>query len=75
MLDARGYPAVVRLVRTLLVFKLGFWAGTFASASLLKRAFPSRGDADSDELGLVAILVTGFSAFDGIAVGAEPIES
>lgn len=56
MLDARGYPAAVRLFRTLLVFKLGFWAGTFASASLLKRAFPSRGDADSDELRLVAIL-------------------
>ncbi|HKX48032.1 MAG TPA: hypothetical protein VJM06_05150 [Gaiellaceae bacterium] len=44
------------LFRTLLVFKLGFWAGTFASALLLKRAFPSRGDADSDELRLVAIL-------------------
>jgi hypothetical protein len=46
----------VRLLRTLLVFKLGFWAGTFASASLLKRAFPSRGDADSDEVRLIAIL-------------------
>jgi hypothetical protein len=56
MLDARGYPAAVRLFRTLLVFKLGFWAGTFASASLLKRAFSSRGAADTDELRLVAIL-------------------
>jgi len=46
----------VRLLRTLLAFKLGFWAGTFASASLLKRAFPSRGDAESDEVRLVAIL-------------------
>jgi hypothetical protein len=46
----------VRLFRTLIVFKLGFWAGTFASAGLLKRAFPSRGDADSDEVRLVAIL-------------------
>jgi hypothetical protein len=56
MLDARGYAGDMRLFRTLLVFKLGFWAGTFASASLLKRAFPSRGDADSDEVRLVAIL-------------------
>lgn len=46
----------MRLLRTLLVFKLGFWAGTFASASVLKRAFPSRGDADSDDVRLVAIL-------------------
>jgi hypothetical protein len=46
----------VRLVRALIVFKLGFWAGTFASAALLKRAFPSRGDADSEEVRLVAIL-------------------
>jgi hypothetical protein len=56
MLDARGYAGDVRLFRALLVFKLGFWAGTFASASLLKRAFPSRGDADSDEVRLIAIL-------------------
>ena len=46
----------MRVLRTLLVFKLGFWSGTFASASVLKRAFPSRGDADSDEVRLVAIL-------------------
>jgi hypothetical protein len=41
MLDAPGYAGVVRLFRALLFFKLGFWAGTFASASLLKRALPS----------------------------------
>ena len=46
----------MRLLRALLLFKLGFWAGMFASATLLKRAFPSRGDAESDELRLVAIL-------------------
>jgi hypothetical protein len=46
----------VRLFRTLIVFKLGLWAGSFASAALLKRAFPSRGDVDSDEVRLVAIL-------------------
>jgi hypothetical protein len=56
MLDAQGYAAVVRLLRALLLFKLGFWAGTLASAALLKRAFPSRGDEESDELRLVAIL-------------------
>ena len=56
MLDAPGYAPAVRLFRTLIVFKLGFWAGTFASAAFLKRAFPSRGDADSDEVRLVAIL-------------------
>ena len=56
MLDVRGYAGDVRLFRSLLVFKLGFWAGTFASAGLLKRAFPSRGDADSDEVRLVAIM-------------------
>jgi Cell wall-active antibiotics response 4TMS YvqF len=56
MLDAPRYPAVVRLLRAMLLFKLGFWSGTFASAALLKRAFPSRGDEGSDEVRLVAIL-------------------
>jgi hypothetical protein len=56
MLDAPGYAGAVRLLRTLFVFKLGFWAGTFSSAALLKRAFPSRGEAESDEVRLVAIL-------------------
>ena len=56
MLDTRRYPADVRALRALLLFKLGFWAGMFASAALLKRAFPSRGDEESDELRLVAIL-------------------
>jgi Cell wall-active antibiotics response 4TMS YvqF len=59
MLDARGYAGALRAVRALLLFKLGFWAGSVAAALLLKRAFPSRGDAESDELALVAI-------FDGI---------
>jgi hypothetical protein len=45
----------VRLFRALLLFKLGFWAGTLASAALVKQAFPSHGDAESDELRLVAI--------------------
>jgi len=49
----------MRLVRALLFFKLGFWAGTFAAAALMKRVLRSRGDAESDEVALVAI-------FDGI---------
>lgn len=47
------------LLRRLLLFKLGFWSGVAASAAVLKRALPSRGDEESDELALVAI-------FDGI---------
>lgn len=46
----------MRPLRALLVFKLGFWAGALASAAALRRALPSRGGADSDELRLVAIL-------------------
>ena len=49
----------MRAIRSLLVFKLGFWAGMTAAALFAKRALPSHGDEDSDELGLVAI-------FDGI---------
>jgi hypothetical protein len=45
----------VRFVRALLLFKLGFWAGMVASAAVVKQAFPSHGDEDSDELRLVAI--------------------
>ena len=55
MLVVAGYPAGMRLFRALLLFKLGFWAGMFASAVAMKRAFPSRGDAESDEVRLVAI--------------------
>jgi hypothetical protein len=39
-----------------LLFKLGFWAGMVASAAVVKRVLRSRGDAESDELALVAIL-------------------
>ena len=55
MLDVGRYPAGVRLLRGLLLFELGFWAGMFASAALLKRVLPSHGDEDSDEVALVAI--------------------
>ena len=56
MLVAPGYPAGMRLFRALLLFKLGFWAGMYVSAAIMKRTFPSRGDEESDELALVAIL-------------------
>ena len=45
----------------MLLFKLGFWAGMVASALVVKRVLRSRGDAESDDLALVAIL-------DGVAV-------
>ncbi len=46
----------MRLLRALLLFTLGFWAGMAASAALLKRAVPSRGDEESDEVALAAVL-------------------
>jgi hypothetical protein len=44
------------LFRSLVLFKLGVWAGLMASAAFAKRAVPSRGDEDTDEIALVAIL-------------------
>ena len=41
----------MRLLRTL----LAFYGGLLAAATFVKRAVPSRGDTDSDEVGLVAI--------------------
>jgi hypothetical protein len=49
----------MRPLRGLLLFKLGAWAGMMSAAALVRRSVPSRGDEESDELGLVAI-------FDGI---------
>ena len=49
----------MRSPRSLLMFKLGIWTGVVASAVFAKRAIPSRGDEESDEIELVAI-------FDGI---------
>jgi hypothetical protein len=46
----------MRLLRTLLVFKLGVYAGLAAAAAVLKRTLRSRGDETSDDLALVAIL-------------------
>ena len=49
----------MRALRSLLVFKLGVLTGMAIAAAFVKRALPSRGDEESDELSLVAI-------FDGI---------
>jgi hypothetical protein len=49
----------VRLLRAIGLTILGFWAGLMAAAAIVKRVLRSRGDAESDEVALVAI-------FDGI---------
>jgi hypothetical protein len=46
-------------MRSLLSFKLGFWSGVAAAALFARRALPSSGDEESEELALVAV-------FDGI---------
>ena len=46
----------MRVLRSVLIFKLGVLTGLIAAASFVKRAVPSRGDEDSDELALVAVL-------------------
>jgi hypothetical protein len=46
----------MRAFRALLTFKLGFWAGLMTAAAFMRRAVPSRGDEESDELELVAIM-------------------
>jgi hypothetical protein len=49
----------MRLLRTLVLLELGAWAGMMTTAAILKRVLPSRGDAESDDLALMAI-------FDGV---------
>ena len=46
----------MRPLRGLLLFKLGAWAGLLGAAAFVRRAVPSQGDEESDELGLVAVL-------------------
>lgn len=46
----------MRPTRALVLLSLGTVAGLVAAAALLRRALPSRGDAESDELALVAVL-------------------
>jgi len=42
--------------RSLLAFKLGAWVGMLTAAVFVRRAVPSQGDAESDEITLVAVL-------------------
>ena len=49
----------MRLLRTLALLEVGGWAGMATAAAFVKRAVPSRGDEESDELALVAV-------FDGV---------
>lgn len=53
----------MRIVRTLTVTAIGYSAGMATAAAVVKRAVPSRGDEESDEVGLVANALNG-----GIAV-------
>ena len=46
-------------MRRLIWIWLGFLAGWMAAAAVVKRAIPSRGDAESDEVALMAV-------FDGV---------
>lgn len=49
----------MRFFRTLVVLEIGAWIGMMVGAAFVKRAVPSRGDEQSDEVSLVAV-------FDGI---------
>ena len=51
-------------VRRLFWIWLGFFAGWMAAAQVVKRAIPSRGDAESDEVALMAV-------FDGTSLESE----
>jgi hypothetical protein len=54
----------MRLFRTLLLIELGAWIGAASAAAFVKRAVPSVGDADSDQVSLVAI-------FDGVQLKSQ----
>ena len=45
-----------RLLKTLFLLEVGAWLGMITAAAITKRALPSRGDEDSDEVALVAVL-------------------
>lgn len=45
----------MRAIGKLLVFCLGLWAGFMGAAAVVKRALPSRGNAESAEVALVAV--------------------
>ena len=46
----------MRAIRSIAIFKLGFWTGMMIAAAFVRAAVPSRGDEESDELALVAVL-------------------
>ena len=46
----------MRVLKSVATFKLGVWVGMMLAAAFAKGAFPSRGDEESDELSLFAIL-------------------
>lgn len=46
----------MRWLKRLALVELGFWIGLFAAARFVKRGLPSRGDEDSDEVSLVAVM-------------------
>jgi hypothetical protein len=56
---ATGSLGKVRVLRALGLLSLGASAGIFGTARVMRHALPSRGDAESDEVALVAI-------FDGV---------
>jgi hypothetical protein len=58
---AAGSLGAVRVLRSLVLLLLGAFAGVFAAGRVVRHALPSRGDAESDEVALVAI-------FDGVNV-------
>jgi len=66
MLARRGRLVAMRLFRTLGLTTVGAFAGFAAAAAFVKRALPSRGDAESDEVALVAI-------FDGVTLKSRAL--
>jgi hypothetical protein len=54
----------MRTLRALFLLMLGFYAGLAAAAAFAKRALPSRGDAESDEVALVAV-------YDGVELASR----
>ena len=45
----------MRTLRAIALLALGFWTGMVAAAAVVKRAVPSRGDEESDEVALVGV--------------------
>ena len=54
----------MRALRGVLLFELGAWAGMMAAAAFVRRAIPSEGDEESNDLRLVAV-------FNGITLASR----